>query len=97
MKQKYFWIIIALAFLLLLGIYTTNNKNKESTVSWDEAMRILNSGQVQRIMQTHNLEVIFTLQNGRIIHTKEHEIDEIFDEIEKCGNSCKYVSEIATQ
>lgn len=97
MKQKYFWIIAALAFLLLLGIYTANNKNQESTVSWDEAVSILNSGQVQGIMQAHNLEVTFTLQNGKIIHTKEPSIDDIFDEIEKCGNQCRYVSEVGTE
>lgn len=97
MKQKYFWIIISFAFLLLLGIYTINNKNQERRVSWDEAVSILNSGQVQGIMQAHNLEVTFMLQNGRIVHAKEPAIDDIFDEVKKCGNQCRYLSEIATE
>ncbi|MDO8604269.1 MAG: hypothetical protein Q7K40_02620 [bacterium] len=67
-----------------------------SILSWEEAVGILHSGQVKKIMQTHALEITLILKNGKIINTKEPGIDDIFEEINKCGNSCKGIS-IATE
>ena len=58
-------------------------------VSWDEAVRILNGGQVVSASQTHNLDVWFLLKDGRQIKAKEPAIDDILDEITKCGDLCK--------
>ncbi|MBI2086478.1 hypothetical protein HYT74_04000 [Candidatus Daviesbacteria bacterium] len=55
------------------------------TVSWEEAVRILNSGQVTGTFQTHALDVILYLKDGSETKTKEPRIDEIHREIEKCS------------
>ena len=63
---------------------------------WREAIEPLRGGYVRQISQSHNLEVVLMLKNGRIIKTIEPSIDEIFRKIEKCGKICKNVG-IATQ
>lgn len=87
------WIIIFLIVIIGVSTYlikTNQKKDKiEITVSWNEAIRILNSGEVEKVFQTHNLDVTLTLEDGRSIKTKEPDIDYIFDEIKKCGNPCK--------
>lgn len=93
--SKKVWIIGTIAFLILLaGIISITDPPKknlgdESTVSWVEAIRILNSGEVELVSQTHSLEVTLLLEDGRIIQTKEPDIDDIFEEIEMCGAPCK--------
>ena len=94
--SKRFWVIGTIVLLIILAgifIFVTNppqqNGGDESTVSWDEAIRILNSGEVEQVFQTHSLDVTLILKDGRSIHTKEPGIDDIFDEVEKCGEPCK--------
>jgi hypothetical protein len=97
--SKKFWVIGTIVLLIILaGIFVTNppqqNGGDESsayseTVSWDEAIRILNSGVVEQVFQAHSLDVTLSLKDGRSVHTKEPGIDDIFDEVEKCGEPCK--------
>jgi len=58
-------------------------------VDWEESIRILNSGEVEFVSQTHNLDVYLVLKDRTAIKTKEPVIDLIFDEVEKCGEPCK--------
>lgn len=87
-------IIVATILLITTGIFiylmTTNNESNQSEInaSWNESIEILNSGQVEEVFQEHNLEVTLILKNDTIIHTKEPKIDDIFDEVKKCGNQC---------
>jgi len=53
-------------------------------ISWDDAVKILNSGVVTQVVQTHSLDVALMVKNGTTYTTKEPAIDEIFSEIEKC-------------
>ena len=57
-------------------------------VTWDEAIEILNSGHVVQIAQSHSLDVQLALDDGTNIHTTEPGIDDIFDEVTKCGDPC---------
>lgn len=57
-------------------------------VSWEEAIEILNSGEVTSVMQTHSLKVSFMLENGCRITTIEPRIDDIVEALQKCGAHC---------
>ena len=65
-------------------------------VPWEEAVSILNSGQVEGVMEAHSLDVSLRLKNGSLIKTKEPSIGDIFDEIAKCGVPCESIV-IATE
>ncbi len=63
----------------------------EREVTWDEAIEILNSGHVVQIAQSHSLDVQLTLDDGTNIRTTEPGIDDIFDEVTKCGDPCSTI------
>lgn len=63
----------------------------EDEVSWEEALEILNSGEVTAIYQLHNLEVTLELKDGTSIKTIEPNIDAIFQEIDNCGVLCSNI------
>ena len=63
-----------------------------SIVPWDEAVRILNTGQVKSASQTHSYKVGLVLEEDQYIYSEEPAIDEILKEIEKCGDLCKDIS-----
>lgn len=99
-------VVGGVAFILVAvaGIYWRNHVAERTAkfqpslfyLPWEEAVGILYSGQVRNVMQTHALEITLILKNGKIIKTKEPGIDDIFEEINKCGNSCKGIG-IATE
>jgi hypothetical protein len=62
---------------------------QDRTVSWEEAIQILNSGEVVGIFQLHSLDVTLELEDGSMIHTVEPRIDDIFLEVERCGAPCQ--------
>lgn len=57
-------------------------------ISWEEALALLNSGEVVSIFQAHSLSVMLTLKDGRTLHTIEPAIDDIFAAVEACGEPC---------
>ncbi len=59
-----------------------------AVVSWDVAVEIIHSGQVETAAQLHNLQVTLYLKDGQVIETTEPSIDAIFQEVEKCGQPC---------
>jgi hypothetical protein len=61
-------------------------------VSWDQAIEILHTGQVESVAQLHSLEVSFMLKNGCRITTVEPRIDDIVQELGKCDDSCGVTS-----
>ena len=94
-------IIISVCGLLGLLAYAAyvnfnngleNNADSNSVwpdeVDWATAIEILNTGQVTEIVQSHNLEVTLTLEDGSQIKTVEPSLDDIFREIELCGSVC---------
>jgi hypothetical protein len=60
-------------------------------VDWKTAIEILNAGQVTEVVQSHNLEVTLTLEDGSQIKTVEPSIDDIFREIELCESICSEI------
>ena len=57
-------------------------------VAWEEAVMVLNSGEVAEVFQTHALDVELRLKNGRWLHTVEPTIDAIFTAVNECGEPC---------
>ena len=96
-KIIFTFLAFSILFVLFAFTYTRTNilasEPNPSTkwpdeVDWPTAIEILNSGQVTEVFQSHNLEVILTQEEGVQIKTIEPAIDEIFVEIELCGNIC---------
>jgi hypothetical protein len=63
----------------------------DEEVPWNQAIEILNSGQVESVLQLHSLEVSFVLKNGCRIRTIEPRIDDILEEVRKCGELCAMI------
>jgi hypothetical protein len=59
------------------------------TVDWETAIEILNSGHVVGVAQLHDLTVYLEMDDGSQIKTVEPSIDEIFNEVAKCGQPCE--------
>lgn len=82
-------ILLILAIFLGISSCTDLTQNDEhyqpkNEVSWSEAVRILNEGDVVGVSQSHSLWVEFELRDGSRFASKEPEIDYVFWEIEKC-------------
>lgn len=52
-------------------------------------VKLLYSGEVRTVGQTHGLLVIWDLKNGTTISTVEPRIDMIWRDYGKCGDPCK--------
>ena len=63
--------------------------NDGDSIEWVQVPGLLNFGLVTKVVQTHDLLVYFTLQDGRTLQAVEPEIDEIVRQIEACGEMCK--------
>lgn len=59
-----------------------------SDVTWEQAIEILNQGNVEQVVQLHSLDVELILNDGCTYSTVEPVIDDIFTEVEKCGDPC---------
>jgi len=94
-------VVIAMTGLILGACGSTPNQVPiqdptslpcDEEMPWDQAIEILNSGQVESVMQLHNLQVTLILKNGCRIWTLEPQIDDIFEEVRKCGDLCSMIS-----
>jgi len=90
--RKRFWVLVlsllifaasALAYFPL-----TQKPSNRHSVSWENAITILNTGQVMSVFQSHHLDVTLSLKSRTVMTTKEPTIDAIFHEIQKCGDPC---------
>lgn len=96
---RLFGLLILMAFVLSACSSTPdpevfNNPTAmpcDEDVPWDQAIEILDSGKVVSVMQTHSLEVSFALENGCRIQTVEPRIDDILEELRKCGDLCAMI------
>lgn len=92
MKNGLIGLVILFVLALGLVVYMQNRElvdDHQEVVSWDEAITILNSGDVTQVTQLHNLTVTLILKDGTHIVTKEPAIDDIWDEIRECGEPCE--------
>jgi hypothetical protein len=92
------WLMLVLLMgVLLAGCSVANAATpQDREVSWEEAIEILNSGEVQGVYQLHSREVTLHLKDGSWIKTTEPGLDDIFREVEKCGSVCEGVT-LATE
>jgi hypothetical protein len=65
-------------------------------VDWPTAVSLLHTGQVDMVVQLHNLTVTLTMKDGQQVKTVEPTIDAIFDEIQICGAPCSNIT-LATE
>ena len=69
-------------------------RERPIVVSWTDAMQTIMSGEVQQVFQTHSREVTLVLRDGTTFQTTEPQIDEVFREIERCGELCSDIVKI---
>jgi PBP1b-binding outer membrane lipoprotein LpoB len=89
--------ILALGAMIISGCAALSDSPNPTVtsypdvVSWETAVEILNRGEVETVVQRHNLEVTLVLKNGASINTVEPIIDAIFQEVDKCDQPCKNI------
>lgn len=86
-----FWLAAALLMTLALAGCSGTPTPYPSEVDWETAVDILNTGDVEMVMQAHSLDVYLTMKDGSQIHTVEPHIDAIFSEIQRCGQPCSQI------
>jgi hypothetical protein len=94
MRKRFGIFVLALLIVVasaLAYFQLTVPPPSRTIVSWEEAITILQTGQVTRVIQTHQLYVSLWLKNGSVITTKEPNIYAISYEISKCGDPCKNI------
>lgn len=89
MRTRWFISLLVLGLLLAGCGAEVNATPQDREVSWEEAIDILNSGEVVGVFQLHSLKVTLELEDGSMITTWEPGIDDIFDEVQKCGAPCE--------
>ena len=60
-----------------------------SEVPWEQAVYLMTSGQVEKVLQTHDGQVWLTLKDGLRVHTLQPEMDAVIRVIEACGAPCE--------
>lgn len=83
-----YWALLPLIILILSACGSTPEIPCGSDVTWEQAIEILNQGDVEQVFQTHSLAVELLLKDGCTYNTVEPVIDDIFTEVEKCGAPC---------
>src|SRR5437867_11561326 len=93
--RKRFWILALFLLIVVASALAyfplTQQPSNLHSVSWENAITILNTGQVMRVFQSHHLDVTLSLKNGTVMTTREPTIDAIFHEIQKCGDPCQNI------
>ncbi|HKJ28017.1 MAG TPA: hypothetical protein VJ965_10290 [Anaerolineales bacterium] len=89
-------MISVFVFTLLLtacaaGVEQTTPTPLPDTIPWEDAMALLQTGEVEQVVQLHSLKVTLYLKDGQQVDTIEPGIDAIFDEIQQCGAPCSNI------
>jgi hypothetical protein len=70
--------------------------NDGDEIPWPQAIGMIMTGMVTNVVQTHDMKVMVTIQDGRTFMTLEPAIDEVMRVIEQCGDPCKNIT-VATE
>lgn len=60
-------------------------------ITWEKAQELVLGGQVEQVVQSHDLQVELELKDGRRFSTIEPELDAIFQVIKQCGDPCSSI------
>lgn len=71
-----------------VGVEETTPTPLPREIAWEDAVALLQTGEVEQVVQLHNLTVTLYLKDGQKTTTIEPTIDLIFDEIQNCGAPC---------
>ena len=71
--------------------FTYPNVEDGGELSWFQARSTIMNGYVVQVVQTHELKVLLTLEDGRTLITYEPNIDDVLKIVEECGELCKDV------
>lgn len=87
------WVVIVFSLCLTLsGCASTGGP--ANSVSWEEAVEMVKTGDVETVVQYHSRVVTLMMKDGSSIETREPRIDLIFDVIDQCGAPCEHISKI---
>lgn len=75
--------------LLLLGGIVGYLIAKSLPISWTEARRLLYSGEVAMIIESHNRGVSMRLKNGQFINIEQPDTVNLVLEVKECGKPCE--------
>ena len=92
MKVASIFCILALSSLLIGCGTPTKDSN---SISWEKAIKMIHSGEIESVSQTHSLAVSLTTKEGVQFKTKEPAIDKVFQEIKECGEPCSSIIKIS--
>jgi len=65
-------------------------------MEWYQVTALITNGEVEKVVQTHDLQIYITLKDGRTLVSVQPEIDDVIKFIKKCGDACKDIR-IATE
>lgn len=96
MRTRWYLTLLLLGLLLAACGGAVDATPQDREVSWEEAIEILNGGEVIGVYQLHSREVTLQMEDGSWIKTMEPHLDDIFSEVVKCGAVCEGIT-LATE
>lgn len=99
-------VIISVGTFLVYAIVIANQPIESTSgsvttgteqISWDEAGALIESCNVQSVMQAHDLSVDLTLLDGQRKLTKEPEIDAVLNKVAGIRNKCDVKPSMASE
>ena len=73
-------IQLADALLIMLSV-----PNKERNMDWQDAVTMIQEGNVKSVTQYHSRQVRINMGSGQTYRTNEPNIDDVFDVLKQCG------------
>lgn len=74
--------------LLPPGVLIYPELNDGDVIEWTNVAGLVYTGLVTKVVQTHDLKVYLTLEDGRTLLSTEPAIDDILRIVESCGEMC---------
>jgi hypothetical protein len=66
--------------------------NAPKEINWEKAKHLIFTGEVETIVQSHDLNVILQLEDGRQFISTEPELDSVVQILQECGARCSNTS-----
>ena len=65
-------------------------------MEWYQVTAMITNGEVEKVVQTHDLQIYITLKDGRTFVSFQPAIDDVIKFIKECGDACKDIR-VATE